>query len=443
MAGGSGGGQSRSLQDTPTWALATVCFVFIALSIFIEHLIHLLCNWLKKHRKVALFEAVEKLKSVLMLLGFMSLTLTVTQRPISSICVSNKVAYTFLPCRKSSSIKTAKAIGFSHLWAATPQNSFSMKDLFEGIHLERERKLAENGSGSSSDYCESQGKTSFISQDGINQLNNFIFVLAIMQIVYSVLTMALGRAKMRRWESWEMETRTVEYQVANDPNRFRLTRETTFGRRHMNSCVKASTLLWIKCFFRQFFHSVAKVDYLTLRHGFISNAFEVAFFIWVTAQFGFKSCYHERRGVIIIRVVLTGTVQVMCSYITLPLYALVTQMGSSFKSAVLEEQTMNRIKQWHSEVKDKRKKQAFLQFSVDDPSSTTMHTTTSTSTGSSDPSYHRKRAVTFGEITQFLSEPEINVLNHQRIEQIQLEQVAGSCALEDIEIAEVGQHPIA
>ena len=41
-----------------------------------------------------------------------------------------------------------------------------------------------------------QGKTSFISQEGILQLNNFIFVLAIMQIVYSFLTMALGRAKV-------------------------------------------------------------------------------------------------------------------------------------------------------------------------------------------------------------------------------------------------------
>jgi hypothetical protein len=38
--------------------------------------------------------------------------------------------------------------------------------------------------------------TSFMSQDGILQLNNFIFVLAVMQIVYSVLTMALGRAKV-------------------------------------------------------------------------------------------------------------------------------------------------------------------------------------------------------------------------------------------------------
>lgn len=94
-------GTSRSLQDTPSWALATVCFVFIFLSIFIEHLIHLLSQvriynyphssfeeiviwflrlislsdahlfflvmcfvqFLKRHKKTALLEAVEKLKS--------------------------------------------------------------------------------------------------------------------------------------------------------------------------------------------------------------------------------------------------------------------------------------------------------------------------------------------------------------------------------------------
>ncbi|THG23302.1 hypothetical protein TEA_008600 [Camellia sinensis var. sinensis] len=50
-------------------------------------------------------------------------------------------------------------------------------------------------------------------------------------------------------------------------------------------------------------------------------------------------------------------VQVLCSYITLPLYALVTQMGSQFKSKVLEEKIANIIKQWHAEVRVKRKKQ--------------------------------------------------------------------------------------
>ncbi|CAL2264395.1 unnamed protein product [Prunus armeniaca] len=497
-SGGSAAASSRSLQNTPTWALATVCLVFIFLSIFIEHLIDLLSQWLKKRKKNALFEAVEKLKSVLMLLGFMSLILTVSQRSISKICIPTKIAYTMLPCRKSAPTKTTKALGF------------------ESVQF-MERRLAAT---SSEDHCESQGKTSFISQGGLNQLNNFIFVLAVMQIVYSVLTMALGRAKMRRWEAWEKETQTVEYQVANDPNRFRFTRQTTFGRRHMTSCTGTGTSfqMWIRCFFRQFFHSVEKVDYLTLRHGFVSthlstnknafdfqnyiqrsleddfravvgispfmwfivvififldvhgwqvylwvsflpliivlvlgtklevvvaqmahqlhdqhnvikgtplvqpkdshfwfsqpqfvltlvhltlfmNAFELAFFIWVTLQFGIDSCYHEHIQIIIIRVVLAVTVQVMCSYITLPLYALVTQMGSNFKSAaVLEEQTTNVMKQWHAEVKKKRKKKQDSSQSGHDEDSTTVGSSRGI-TNSLDFSSHR-RQLTFAEITQ-------------------------------------------
>ncbi|KAI4385503.1 hypothetical protein MLD38_003521 [Melastoma candidum] len=443
---------SRSLQETPTWALATVCFVFISFSIFIDHLIHLLCHWLKRHRMTALYEAVEKLKTVLMLLGFMSLTLAVTQNAILKICIPTHVANTMLPCRRTITTKTT-----GH------------------ISVPAERRLASASSLSGNDHCSRKGMTSLISVEGMNQLSIFIFVLAVMQIVYSVLTMALGRAKMKRWKGWEEETQTIEYQAANDPNRFRFTRQTTFGRRHMGACTETSSLLWTKCFFRQFFHSVAKVDYLTLRHGFITahlsessnfnfqkyiqrsleddfkvvvgispfmwlvvvifmlmdvhgwhvylwvsfipltivlvlgtklevivarmalqlqgqntvikgtplvqpndnlfwfshpqyvltllhftlfmNAFELAFFIWVTTQFGFKSCYHEHLEIIIVRVVLAVIVQVLCSYITLPLYALVTQMGSRFKSAALEEDTANVIRKWHAGVREKRKKQ--------------------------------------------------------------------------------------
>nr|XP_027086505.1 MLO-like protein 3 isoform X1 [Coffea arabica] len=471
--GGGGGAAPHSLQETPTWAVATVCFIFIFLGILIEHLIHLVGHWLQKHRKTALFEAVEKLKSVLMLLGFMSLILTVTQRPISKICVPHRVAYSMLPCRKVYATKTTKV--YENVWSKS-QNFLPPVEFEDGFHHERILAAAASATSNSSDHCGSKGMTSFISPDGMNQLNIFIFVLAVMQIVYSVLTMALGRAKMRRWKSWEKETETVEYMAANDPERFRFARQTTFGRRHMSACTETPTLLWIKCFFRQFFHSVAKVDYLTLRHGFISahlstnksfnfrkyiqrsleddfkvvvgispfmwfvvvifllvdvhgwnvflwvsflplftvlvigtklevivarlalrlqdqnsiirgtpvvqpndslfwlnepkfvltllhftlfmNAFEFAFFIWVTLQFGIKSCYHERVEIIVIRVVLAVMVQVLCSYITLPLYALVTQMGSRFKSTVLHEQTVHALKKWHADVKKKRKNQA-------------------------------------------------------------------------------------
>ncbi|KAK6936021.1 Mlo-related protein [Dillenia turbinata] len=262
-AGGETGGSSPppptaiaaadSLLVTPTWAVATVCFFFISLSILIEHLIHLAEQWLKRHRKTALLEAVEKLKSVLMQLGFMSLVLVVSQRYLPKICVPSSVALKMLPCRKTAVLKTTNKLGRTR-----PDPSF--QDL-----LPIERILA--GDSSSSDSC-GDDKLSFISQDGLTQLNVFIFVLAAMQIVYSILTMALGRAKMRRWKAWEKETQTVEYQTANDPNRFRLTRQTTFARRHISS--SNSFQLYFRCFLRQFFHSVAKVDYLTLRHGFIA-----------------------------------------------------------------------------------------------------------------------------------------------------------------------------
>ncbi|KAF4403503.1 hypothetical protein G4B88_008149 [Cannabis sativa] len=130
--------------------------------------------------------------------------------------------------------------------------------------------LAQKSDEVSADSCTVQGKVALVSNEAIHQLHIFIFVLAAMQIVYSTLTMALGRVKMKRWKAWEKETQTTEYLVANDPYRFRFTRQTTFGRRHMNNCTETSSiLLWIKCFFRQFSNSVAKVDYLTLRHGFI------------------------------------------------------------------------------------------------------------------------------------------------------------------------------
>ncbi|CAN1249524.1 MLO-like protein 3 [Linum perenne] len=433
MAGGGGDGY-RSLEHTPTWALATVCFVFIALSLLIEHLIHLVSHWLQKHKKNSLVEAVEKLKSVMIVLGFMSLILTVTQKSIAKICIPNAAAATMLPCRKSQ-----------------PETEEQEED----------------------DYCAHKGKTALITEAGLNQLSIFLFVMAATQIVYSVLTMALGRAKMRRWKAWERETQTVEYEAANDPNRFRYARQTTFARRHMN-CTTTVLHLWIKCFFRQFFNSVAKVDYLTLRHGFIAahlsnnnsfnfqkyieksldedfkavvgispvmwflvvifmladirgwhiylwvsflplmivlvvgtklevvvanmglklndrntvikgaplvqpnddyfwfnhpkfvltllhytlfvNSFELAFFVWATWQFGIKSCYHETLEILVTRMVLAVMVQILCSYSTLPLYALVTQMGSRYKGVMVKEETANVLKQLHAGVKQNNKK---------------------------------------------------------------------------------------
>ncbi|KAJ6767037.1 MLO-LIKE PROTEIN [Salix purpurea] len=223
-----------TLEQTPTWAVATVCFFLIFISIFIEYLLHLLAKYFSKKRRTYLIQALSKIKTELMLLGFVSLLMTVLEKPVAKICIPKSAGETFLPC----------------------------------------------GSVDSSDWdeeetkCSEQGKASLLSTEGMTQLRYLIFVLASFHSVLSILTFGLGMAKMRRWESWEAETRTLDYQFSTDPRRFQLTHQTLFGKRHLRYWNENSVLRWPACFLRQFYGSVSKVDYFTLRHGFIMAHFD-------------------------------------------------------------------------------------------------------------------------------------------------------------------------
>ncbi|KAM7531752.1 hypothetical protein LguiB_035162 [Lonicera macranthoides] len=393
----AGDGSSQSLEYTPTWAVATVCFFMISVSILIEHSIHLLTNWLKKRRKTALYDAVDRLKSELMLLGFMSLLLAVTQVQISKICINTKVADVMLPCRKS---ETTTVEDYEQYFGVGAKR----KLLYQNSSLwDPPRFLAEEEEGASntSGSCADKGKVSLISQEGIQQLQIFIFVLAAMQIIYSLLTMGLGRAKAHssarnnnfNFQKYIQKSLEEDFKVVVSISPLMwfivvvfmlvdvhgwhvylwisyvpllivlvlgtklevIVARMALQLKNQNSVIIGAILVQpnddLFWFGRPRF--VLTLLHLTL----FVNAFELAFFVWVTIQFGWGSCYHEHVGITVTRIVLAVTVQVLCSYITLPLYALVTQMGSEFKSKALEEQIANIIKQWHGEVRAKRKKQ--------------------------------------------------------------------------------------
>ncbi|KAJ4978120.1 hypothetical protein NE237_008900 [Protea cynaroides] len=449
MAGDSG----RSLEETPTWAVAVVCFVMVLISIIIEHIIHLIGKWLQRKQKTALYEALEKIKSELMLLGFISLLLTVLQSPISGICISKSAGDTWHPCSKKEEEREADS----------NEHSRRLLNSVAGFR----RILASGGS----DKCADKGKVPFVSSDAIHELHIFIFVLAVFHVLHCIATMALGRLKMKSWKKWEKETRTVEYQFSHDPERFRFARDTSFGRRHLNFWSEQSILLRIFCFFRQFFRSVTKVDYLTLRHGFIMahlapqshskfdfqkyinrsleedfkevvgisppiwffavlflllnthgwysylwlpfipliilllvgtklqviitkmglriqdrgevvkgvplvepgddffwfnkprlilylihfvlflNAFQLAFLTYTWIKFGKNSCFLDHTESIIIRITSGVLIQILCSYVTLPLYALVTQMGSSMKPTIFNQRVATALREWHHKAK--------------------------------------------------------------------------------------------
>lgn len=68
----SGGGSEEgdSLEFTPTWVVAAVCTVIVAISLAAERFLHYGGKYLKMKNQKPLFEALQKVKE-----GFFSLTL--------------------------------------------------------------------------------------------------------------------------------------------------------------------------------------------------------------------------------------------------------------------------------------------------------------------------------------------------------------------------------
>ncbi|EXB74407.1 MLO protein-1-like protein [Morus notabilis] len=161
MAVGSPG--ERSLKATPTWAVTLVCAVFVIVSVIIQLAIHSLGRWFNKRHKKALFEALEKIKAG-------------------------------IDGGDDDDNERRKLLSYAEddiLWR---------------------RALA---SAAKDDYCAKNGKVSLISYTGVHQLHIFIFVLAVFHVLYSVITIALVRAKMKKWKAWELETSSFEYQFTN------------------------------------------------------------------------------------------------------------------------------------------------------------------------------------------------------------------------------------
>ncbi|XP_041007073.1 MLO-like protein 12 [Juglans microcarpa x Juglans regia] len=440
----------EDLEHTPTWAVSIFCLFFFLLSYTIDTGLHHLAKFLRKRKRKSLDKALVKIKTEMMNFGFISLLLAILEVPISKICVTEAAANSFLPC----------------------------KDAVDSVHPTFSSAKQVPGSNSSEtlsnqitddNYCQAKGMVSLVSREAILQLNIFISVLAVFHVLYCILTMCLGVAKMRKWEAWEEETQTIQYQIANDPKRFQLSRQTSFGRRHLKLWSDHPLLLWPVCFARQFSSSVSKADYFTLRNGFImanvaegsnfnfkkflsrtfdddfeqvvgirfwiwifsilfiffsahefynhywlpfvplvivlvvgtklevtitkmcvesckenpvtqgtflvnpsdsyfwfgrpdwllhllqliliQNSFQLAFFTWTWYEYGLRSCFNENMEDFTIRITMGVAVQLLCGYVTLPLYALVTQMGSSMKRAVYTECVVRGLENWQKNAR--------------------------------------------------------------------------------------------
>ncbi|CAL0331658.1 unnamed protein product [Lupinus luteus] len=453
MAASEGNNGSRDLDQTPTWAVAAVCTVFILISITLEKSLHKIGTWLGHKQKMALLEALEKVKAELMILGFISLLLTFGQSYIVRICIHANVAAKMLPCpyrdegTDNEEEHRRKVLSYQRRYLAADTTSYK---------------------------CTNEGHVPLLSVNGLHQLHILIFFLAIIHVLYSAVTMLLGRLKIRGWKAWEEETLTHGYECSTDASRFRLSHETSFVRAHAIFWTRFSIFFYIGCFFRQFYRSVGKVDFQTLRNGFIAVhlapgskfnfqkyikrsleddfkvvvgvspvlwasvvvflllnvngwqtrfwatlipvviilavgtklqviltkmaleiterhavvqgiplvqasdryfwfgqpqlvlhfihfalfqiAFQITYILWTWYSFGLRNCFRVDYKLAVLEVALGIIMVCLCSYITLPLYALVTQMGSSLKKSIFDEHTSKALKKWQMTVKKKHEK---------------------------------------------------------------------------------------
>uniref|UniRef100_A0A1J3G1D8 MLO-like protein n=2 Tax=Noccaea caerulescens TaxID=107243 RepID=A0A1J3G1D8_NOCCA len=452
MAGGG-----TSLEYTPTWVVALVCSVIVSISFAVERLLHRAGKHFQKNDQKQLFGALQKIKEELMLLGFISLLLSVSQSKIAKICIPKDLSLKYLPCKKpkddDKSLKDSSHFQFS----------------FTGRHL-----LASDSAAG--DYCSQKGKAPLMSVSALHELHIFIFVLAVSHIIFCLLTILFGTMKIMQWRKWEDQVLEKDYDADQViQKKYTAVQEHDFIRGRFLGVGKADACFgWLHSFMKQFLGSVNKSDYVTMRLGFITthcktnpkfnfhkylmralnsdfkkvvgiswylwvfvvlflllnivawniyfwlafiplilllavgtklehiitdlahevaekhvavegdlvvrpsddlfwfksprlvlilihfilfqNSFELAYIFFIFAQYGFESCIMGKVQFIIPRLVIGVLVQLLCSYSTLPLYALVTQMGSSFKGAIFNEQTQHQIVEWAKHAKKGAKK---------------------------------------------------------------------------------------
>ncbi|PQQ01973.1 MLO-like protein 4 [Prunus yedoensis var. nudiflora] len=86
------------------------------------------------------------------------------------------------------------------------------------------------------------------------------------------------------------------------------------------------------------------------------NAFEMATFLWSLWGLKERSCFMKNHLMIVIRLTSGVLVQFWCSYSTVPLNVIVTQMGSRCKKALVAESVRDSLHSWCKRVKERSRR---------------------------------------------------------------------------------------
>ncbi|GFY89360.1 seven transmembrane MLO family protein [Actinidia rufa] len=180
--------EGRSLEETPTWSVATVTTVMVFVCLLVERSIYRFGKWLKKTRRKALFASLERIKEVLKLFdAYMLLPMTTDWASwISQICLNSSIlSHRFYICSEEE-------------YGINEKISFT-----KTLSSLNETDIPPRGLSHPSYHQCGEGREPFVSYEGLEQLHRFLFVLGITHVLYSCIAVGLAMSKIYSWRKWE------------------------------------------------------------------------------------------------------------------------------------------------------------------------------------------------------------------------------------------------
>uniref|UniRef100_N1QSX4 MLO-like protein n=1 Tax=Aegilops tauschii TaxID=37682 RepID=N1QSX4_AEGTA len=363
---------------------------------------------LKHKQQKTLYSALQRLKEELMLLGFISFILSLSQSFIVHICIPETATHFMLPCKREN------------------------------------HKVVEEGAI----VCKKKGDVPFLSLEALHQLHIFIFVLGLVHVVFCATTIFLGGAQhqpqpqhphastqfcklfvlvlscalselqemLKLDKHWKAETvEVLQTDIVGNATPLHV----LLRRNHQRELViylqldhKGLIHSMQIAFSKQFHDSVGKSDYEALRsafvlihypshpnfdfHKYMTRALEhdfkrvvgISWYLWLFVilflllningwhtyfwlaflplfvTYGFDSCIMEKKAYAISRLVIGLIIQVVCSYITLPLYAIVTHMSGDIKLQALGSGLHESVANWATGARKRGRSETSLRNSL-------------------------------------------------------------------------------
>ncbi|KAI5017788.1 hypothetical protein ZWY2020_042676 [Hordeum vulgare] len=434
MAGGEGGEGARALDQTPTWAVVAVCAVIVAVSILLEGILHHLGQVHPPGSLPSIFHLPEPVQHILLAilghggalpavvqqeeeegvvrrsgegqirahdLGFISLLLTGTARYRSRICSPAGAADTMLPCKLSRSSDHGEPNGHGRRHLSEEPANFSCPKEWEKDTSSITYEFSADFFVRQHASCWSKSTTmlyvavfrSVRRTDYLTLRHGFIaahlspgtrfnFRKYIKRSLEDDFKTVVGISP----PLWASALAVMLFNVHGWHNLFWFSTiplvvilavgtklQAIIARMAVEITEKHTVIQGmpvVKLSDEHFWFGKPHMVLHLIHFALFQNAFEITYFFWIWYEFGLRSCFHDNFEFTIARVCLGGVVQFVCSYITLPLHALVSQMGSSMKRTIFDEQTATALKKWHKTVKKKQQQQQQQKGSSHAPSET-------------------------------------------------------------------------